>query len=78
MNRLVVIGATLLVMVAGFAAMGAVRKQFFPTSARLELLVDVNLRQGASFAATLDAARRVEQALDGDEDALGVRPRVAP
>lgn len=68
-HRVIVIGATLLVMVAGFAAMGAVRKQFFPTSARLELLVDINLRQGAGLGATLDAARRVEQALEGDADA---------
>lgn len=68
-HRIIVIGATLLVMVAGFAAMGAVRKQFFPTSARLELLVDINLRQGAGIGATLTAARRLEQALDGDDDA---------
>jgi multidrug efflux pump subunit AcrB len=68
-HRLVVLAATLLVLAAGFAAMGAVRKQFFPTSARLELLVDVTLRQGAGHAATLDAARRIEAALEGDPDA---------
>ena len=68
-NRLLVIAATLLVMAAGFLAMGAVRKQFFPTSARLELLVDINLRQGAGHAATLAAAQRVEAALEGDADA---------
>ncbi|MBR0659362.1 efflux RND transporter permease subunit [Neoroseomonas oryzicola] len=68
-HRLVVIGATLLVLVAGFAAMGQVRKQFFPTSARLELLVDINLRQGAGYAATLAAAQRIEQAIEGDPDA---------
>ena len=49
--------------------MGAVRKQFFPTSARLELLVDVTLRQGAGHAATLAAAQRIEAALEGDADA---------
>jgi multidrug efflux pump subunit AcrB len=68
-HRLVVLGAAMLVLAGGFAAMGAVRKQFFPTSARLELLVDVTLRQGAGHAATLDAARRIEAALEGDSDA---------
>ncbi|MBR0682268.1 efflux RND transporter permease subunit [Roseomonas eburnea] len=68
-HRLLVIGATLLVLVGGFAAMGKVRKQFFPTSARLELLVDVTLRQGAGHAATLAAARRIEEAIEGDPDA---------
>ncbi|NMJ42086.1 efflux RND transporter permease subunit [Roseomonas sp. JC162] len=68
-HRVAVISATLLVLVAGFAAMGQVRKQFFPTSARLELLVDINLRQGAGYAATLDAAQRIEQAIEGDPDA---------
>jgi len=68
-HRLVVIGATVLVLAAGFVAMGATRKQFFPTSARSELLVDVTLRQGAGHAATLAAAQRIEAALDGDPDA---------
>ncbi|MBR0672153.1 efflux RND transporter permease subunit [Neoroseomonas soli] len=68
-HRIVVIAGTLGVLVAGFAAMGMVRKQFFPTSARLELLVDVTLRQGAGHAATLAAARRIEAALEGDPDA---------
>ena len=44
--------ATLAVLAVGFAGMGATRKQFFPTSARLELLVDITLRQGAGLRAT--------------------------
>jgi len=68
-HRVVVIGATLGVLVAGFAAMSQVRQQFFPTSARLELLVDVTLRQGAGYGATLAAAQRIESALEGDPDA---------
>ena len=53
-------GATLGVLGAGFVGMALTKKQFFPTSARLELLVDVNLRAGAGFAATRAAveARR--------------------
>jgi multidrug efflux pump subunit AcrB len=67
-HRLIVLGATLAVLVAGFAGMGATRKQFFPTSARLELLVDVNLRAGAGFAATDAVAQRIEALLREDPD----------
>jgi multidrug efflux pump subunit AcrB len=49
--------------------MAATRKQFFPTSARLELLVDITLRQGAGLRATQDAAEVVEARLRGDPDA---------
>ncbi len=67
-RRWLVILLTLGVLGAGFAGMGLLRKQFFPTSARLELLVDINLRQGAGLRATEQAARVVEQALAGDAD----------
>jgi hypothetical protein len=68
-QRAAVLLATLAVMAAGFAGMAATRKQFFPTSARLELLVDINLRQGAGLRATQKAAEAVEAALRGDPDA---------
>ncbi|MGG5821214.1 efflux RND transporter permease subunit [Falsiroseomonas sp. HW251] len=68
-HRAVVLGATLLVLAAGFAGMGMTKKQFFPTSARLELLVDVNLRAGAGFAATRDAVERIALQVADDPDA---------
>ncbi|WP_158291923.1 efflux RND transporter permease subunit [Paracraurococcus ruber] len=68
-HRAVVLLGALAVLVAGFAGMAATRKQFFPTSARLELLVDITLRQGAGLPATRAAAERVEAALAGDPDA---------
>lgn len=71
-HRLVVLGATLGVMGLGFAGMAATQKQFFPTSARLELLVDINLRQGAGLRATQRAAEAVEAALAGDPGARTV------
>ncbi len=67
-HRGLVLGLTLLVLLGGFAGMGAVKKQFFPISQRLELLVDVNLRQGASFAATEAVLKRLEQLVEGDAD----------
>jgi multidrug efflux pump subunit AcrB len=68
-HRAVVLVATLAVLGAGFAGMAATRKQFFPTSARLELLVDVNLRAGAGFEATRAALERIAAEVAGDEDA---------
>jgi multidrug efflux pump subunit AcrB len=67
--RWLVMAATLLVLGAGFAGMAMTKKQFFPTSARLELLVDVNLRQGAGFAATQAALMQIADAIKEDEDA---------
>ncbi|MCX8135272.1 MAG: efflux RND transporter permease subunit [Roseococcus sp.] len=67
----VLLGAGLL-LGAGFAGMAATRKQFFPASQRLELLVDIQLRQGAGFAATEALARRLEQTLREDADAAHV------
>jgi len=68
-HRILVLLGTLLLLGAGFAGMAMTKKQFFPTSARLELLVDVNLRQGAGFAATNAALRRIAEAIATDEDA---------
>jgi multidrug efflux pump subunit AcrB len=67
-----VIGAMLGVLALGFVGMALVQKQFFPASQRLELLVDVQLRQGAGFAATDAVAQRVEAALRGDADVAHV------
>ncbi|RAI60217.1 efflux RND transporter permease subunit [Roseicella frigidaeris] len=71
-HRLPVLGATAIVLGAGLAGLAATRQQFFPTSARLELLVDVTLRQGAGLPATRAAAERIEAALQGDPDARSV------
>ena len=50
------------VSMAGF---GPVPQQFFPSSDRSELLVDVRLQEGASFAATLRQVERLEKTLEG-------------
>ncbi|CAH2599625.1 Efflux RND transporter permease subunit [Rhodovastum atsumiense] len=64
-----VTGTVLLLLVAG-GGMSLVKKQFFPNSARTELLIDVKLRQGASHAATEATVHQVEQALAADDDVL--------
>jgi multidrug efflux pump len=67
--RWLVLLATFGLLAAGFVGMGLTRKQFFPVSQRLELLVDVNMRQGASFGATDAVIRRLEAAVADDPDA---------
>ncbi len=67
-NRWKVIGATLLLFILSVVAFGqGVQKQFFPSSSRLELMVDLWLPQGASLKASEHEVERVEQLLKGDK-----------
>ncbi len=65
-RRGTVLAATALAFVASVAGMGLVQQQFFPTAARLELIVDLRLREGASFSATEEQVRRFERVLRAD------------
>src|SRR5262249_45447522 len=62
-HRAIVIAATLALFVAGIAAFSKVPRQFFPQSNRPELLVDLWLPQGSSFAQTEATAKRMEEVL---------------
>jgi multidrug efflux pump len=62
-RRGVVLGVTLAMFVAGLAGFTLVPQQFFPSSDRPELLVDLRLPEGASFAATLRDTQRFEATL---------------
>jgi multidrug efflux pump len=64
-RRFVVLGITVALFIAALAAFSLVPQQFFPSSDRPELLVDMRLPEGASFDATLRQAKRLEQTLDG-------------
>ncbi|MCC6719078.1 MAG: efflux RND transporter permease subunit [Acetobacteraceae bacterium] len=66
-RRSVVLATVALLVLAG-AGMGLVKQQFFPSSARPELLLDVTLRQGASHAATAAAVAKIEAKLAGDPE----------
>jgi len=61
-----VIAATLALFVAAIAAFPSVRKQFFPDSTRLELLVNLRLSDGASMQATEALVRRFEAEVQED------------
>jgi multidrug efflux pump len=56
---------TALLFVAALVGFGLVPKQFFPSSDRPELLVDLRLPERASFAATQHEAERLEALLKG-------------
>jgi multidrug efflux pump subunit AcrB len=62
-RRGLVLGITLSLFVVGLAGFTLVPQQFFPSSDRPELLIDLRLPEGASFAATLREAQRFESAL---------------
>ena len=62
-RRFVVIAATILAFITTGIGFTRVPNQFFPASDRLEILIDVRLPEGASFAATQDAVSRLEKML---------------
>ncbi|HET6788904.1 MAG TPA: efflux RND transporter permease subunit, partial [Aquabacterium sp.] len=65
-HRVLVLVATGVLFVSAVAGMGLVQQQFFPTASRLELIVDLRLREGASFTATEAQVKRFEKLLQGD------------
>jgi len=62
-HRWRVLGATLALWIVSLGAFALVPQQFFPSSDRTELLVDLRLGEGASIAATLAATERMEREL---------------
>ena len=64
-----VVGLTALLFAAGVLGFTRVEQQFFPQSARPELLVELRLPEGSSFDATETAVRDLESVLTGDPDA---------
>jgi multidrug efflux pump len=62
------IGLTLAAFVASVVLSSNVSRQFFPSSDRPELTVDMTLRQNASIYATEEQAKRLEALLNDDPD----------
>jgi multidrug efflux pump subunit AcrB len=63
-----VIGATVAALAAALATIKLVPQQFFPSSTRPELIVELRLKEGASFAATTEQVKKMEAVLAKDED----------
>lgn len=64
----VTLALTVAAFVLGAAGMGLTEKQFFPTSDRAELIVDLWLPEGSSYRATELEAKRLEAILSKDQD----------
>lgn len=67
-RRWIVIGATFGIFVLSVVGFRFVQQQFFPSSNRPELMVDLRLPQGASIAATEAEALKLEALLKDDKD----------
>jgi multidrug efflux pump len=66
--RWLTIAATVGLFALGVLGMKATEKQFFPSSDRAEILVEMWLPEGASYRATETQAKRFEAILAKDED----------
>jgi len=60
-HRWITIGLTVATFALGIVGMGKVQQQFFPDSSRPEIIVDLWLPEGATFAASEEVAKRFEQ-----------------
>ncbi|MFA5950072.1 MAG: efflux RND transporter permease subunit [Hyphomicrobium sp.] len=69
-HRWMVIAATVLSFVASLGGMAFVQQQFFPTSSRPELFIEVRMPEGSSILATAKAAADAEKLLAGDNDVV--------
>ena len=67
-RRWLVIGATVAALAVALAGIKLVPQQFFPNSSRPELVIDLRLKEGSSFAATTEQVERMEAVLAEDED----------
>jgi len=67
-HRWIVIAATLAAFVFSAWAFKFVQQQFFPSSNRPELIVDLRLPEGSSIHATATEAKRLEAVIAGDPD----------
>ncbi len=71
-RKFLVAGAVVAAFLLAGAGMGAVKKQFFPTSDRPEVLVEVQMPAGSSIEATSAAAAKVEAWLRQQPEAKNV------
>jgi multidrug efflux pump len=67
-HRKTVIALTAAAFAVSIYGFQFVQNQFFPSSNRPELMVDLWLPQGASFEATENQTKRLEKKLEGDPD----------
>src|SRR6516165_8136032 len=71
-RRRTVVALTLGALAASMGSFAFIPKQFFPTSNRPEILVDMWLPEGTSFEETERQAKRLEERLVGDPDLASI------
>lgn len=71
-HKFVTCGIVGIAFALSVVGMGAIKQQFFPTSDRPEVLVEVRLPEGTSIATTTAAVDTLEDWLDGQPEALTV------
>ena len=67
--RWIVIGITLLMFAMSMVGFGKVQQQFFPDSTRPELIIDLRLAEGVSYAATDAEVKKLEAWLTREQSA---------
>ncbi|MEJ8824917.1 efflux RND transporter permease subunit [Variovorax humicola] len=67
-RRWLVIGVTVTALGVAIAGIKLVPQQFFPSSSRPELVVDLRLKEGSSIAATTEQVKKMEAVLAKDQD----------
>ena len=65
-----VVAATVFVFFASIGAFGFVQQQFFPTSTRTELFLEMRLPEGSAMGATDATARQAERLIGDDHDVV--------
>jgi multidrug efflux pump len=69
-HRRTVVAATVLMFVAAVAGFPFVQQQFFPTSTRTELFLEMRLPEGTAIGVTDATAKHAESLVAGDPDIL--------
>uniref|UniRef100_Q07KX5 Acriflavin resistance protein n=1 Tax=Rhodopseudomonas palustris (strain BisA53) TaxID=316055 RepID=Q07KX5_RHOP5 len=68
--RLTVIGVTIAAFAFSLAGFGKIQRQFFPTSDRAELFVELRLPAGSGIETTLAIAQQAEALVGADDDVV--------
>lgn len=71
-HKFIVAGCVVILLILSGVGMGAVKQQFFPSSDRRELLVEVQLPEGTSIEVTRTAVAKVEAWLKTQPEAKNV------
>ena len=66
--RKTVVAATVLLLIGAIASFGFVQQQFFPTSTRNEVFLEMRLPEGTAIGVTDATTRKAERMLAGDPD----------